>query len=330
MLNLAILGLRHDHIFALADKARENPDVRLVGAYEADPDAARAAQKRLDLPFYPELDALLSDSDVQAVALGGCYGDRGEHAVRALRAGKHVISDKPLCTRLSELDEIECLARKTGLRVGCMLDLRYDPALRQAADIVRSGALGEIRSVAFTGQHPLNWGARPMWYFEEGKHGGTFNDIAVHGLDAVRFVTGLRYEKTDFIRQWNAFAVHAPAFADSAQMVGRLENGASLMADVSYSAPAPSAYDLPTYWRFTFWGEKGFLECKLGAGCVTLALSGDIAPRTLASPAVQGDYLTDFIREIAGESVEFGTERALEAARMALQVQREADQRKEV
>ena len=61
-------------------------------------------------------------------------------------------------------------------------------------------------------------------------------------------------------RQYNAFARQQPDFADCAQLMGEYENGAGLIADVSYSAPAPSAFSLPTYWRFSFWGERGMIQ----------------------------------------------------------------------
>ena len=233
MTNIAFCGLRHGHIFSLYDLAKANPEVRVVGAWEEDEAARAQAMEKIAEPFYGSYEQLLADPRVEIVAVGDYYGVRGQRIIQALRAGRHVLSDKPLCTRLSELDEIERLCREKGLYVGCMLDLRYDPALRLAARLVRSGELGEIHAVNFTGQHPLNYGTRPMWYFEPGKHGGTFNDLAIHGLDAVRFITGLDYRRTLYARQYNAFAREQPDFPDCAQLMGEYENGAGLVADVS-------------------------------------------------------------------------------------------------
>ena len=116
-----------------------------------------------------------------------------------------------------------------------------NPFGRQSAErLVRSGELGEIHAVNFTGQHPLNYGTRPLWYFDRRLHGGTFNDLAIHGLDAVSMITGLSYARTLCARQYNAFAREEPSFPDCAQLMGEYENGAGLIADVSYSAPAPT------------------------------------------------------------------------------------------
>ena len=323
-MNLAVCGLRHGHIRTLIDLCRANPEVSLLGAFEAD-DTAREAARDTGLIFYDSYEALLADPRVEAVAVGDYYGIRGERTLQALSAGKHVISDKPLCTRMEELEQIASLCRQKHLVLGCLLDLRYDPALRLARDIVKGGALGEIHDVSFTGQHPLSWGVRPHWYFEPGKHGGTFNDIAVHGLDAVRFITGKDVARVDFARSWNAFAREAPDFPDCAQAALTLTGGAGLMLDVSYAAPHPSGMKLPPYWRFTFWGEGGFLEARLGDGFVTLALAGDEAPRKLPAKAVPGDPLADFLTEVSGQRPIFDTESVLTASRAALVLQHAAD-----
>ena len=205
-----------------------------------------------------------------------------------------------------------------------MLDLRFDPALRLARNLVRSGELGEIHAVNFTGQHPLNYGTRPLWYFDRRLHGGTFNDLAIHGLDAVSMITGLSYARTLCARQYNAFAREEPSFPDCAQLMGEYENGAGLIADVSYSAPAPTAFRLPSYWRFSFWGEKGMIECALGAEKLLLAQAGRDELRLLTAPAVKETYLTELIRQIRGEQTVFPQRMLFDSTRTALEIQRSA------
>ena len=325
-MTIAFAGLRHAHIYVLADIVRADPSVTVSGFWEENDEAAGEARRFFTEHEYASYDELLADPKVETVAIGDYYGIRGQRIIQALKAGKHVLTDKPVCTSLEELDEIEKLCRKTGLKLGCMLDLRYDPALRLAGELIREGKLGEIRSISFTGQHPLLWGSRPMWYFEEGKHGGTLNDIAIHGLDALEMVTGIPYAETLFVRQWNQYAVHAPDFADSAQFVGKLANGASVMADVSYSAP-PAAFRLPSYWRFTFWGENGYLECRLGEGSVTIACAEDASARVLQAPVVSANCLSDLMDDISKLAPRFDTNSVLQSSRIALELQQAADQK---
>ncbi len=320
-MNIAFCGLRHVHIDALYELAMAQQDVSVVGAWEENDEARKTAQAKMACPFYDSYEQLLADSQVDMVAVGDYYGIRGQRVLAALKAGKHVLCDKPVCTSIEELDEIERLCREKSLYVGCMLDLRYDPALRLAQSLIAQGRLGEIHAINFTGQHPLQYGVRPMWYFEEGKHGGTFNDLAIHGLDAVRYITRLDYRRTLCARQFNAFAHQEPGFADCAQLLGEYENGAGLVADVSYSAPSPSAFTLPTYWRFSFWGEKGMLECRLGENQVTLACEGMPQAETLAAPPVDEDCLRDLMLTIQGRKTAFEPNDALTSTRIALEIQ---------
>lgn len=324
-MNIAFCGLRHAHIYALYELASGQSGVNITGAWEESAPERSMARSRMSCPFYDSYDQLLADDLVDTVAVGDYYGIRGQRVIAALKANKHVLCDKPICTRLEELDEIERLCSEKHLFVGCMLDLRYDPALRLAQKLIADRRLGQIHAINFTGQHPLQFGVRPMWYFEAGKHGGTFNDLAIHGLDAVRYVTGLNYRRTIKARQYNAFAHQRPDFADCAQLMGEYENGAGLIADVSYSAPSPSAFSLPSYWRFSFWGEKGMLECRLGEGQVTLACEGMPRAQTIAAEPVDEDCLRDLMLTIEGTPTAFSPNDAFIATRVALEIQRAAD-----
>lgn len=113
MIKIAFAGFRHGHINTLYKLAEGNPDVEIVAAYEADADARSTAEKTLGVRFTHEsYEDMLKDESIDVVAIGDYYGIRGSLAIAALKAGKHVYADKPLCTSLSELDEIEALARK--------------------------------------------------------------------------------------------------------------------------------------------------------------------------------------------------------------------------
>ncbi len=293
-MNLAFAGLRHDHIFGLYGRAKATPGVTVAGAWEEDGAAREAAKATISEPFYDSYDALLDDPDVDAVAVGDYYGARGGLIMRALESGRPVIADKPLCVSLDELDGIRALALEKKLTVSCMLDLRYDPAVRTARRLVREGRLGRIHAMDFTGQHPLNWGTRPGWYFEKGKHGGTINDIAIHGVDALRYITGLGFVRPVAARAWNAFAVKAPDFRDCAQFMAEFEGGAGLAADVSYAAQSGTAWDMPSYWRFMLWGETGAVEFRLGDDHVLLA--GPERFEKVACEPVGESWLTDFMK----------------------------------
>lgn len=295
-MNIAFAGFRHGHIYGLYSRAKEMAGVTVIGAWEQDEAARAAAQQTVSEAFYDSYDALLADEKVDAVAVGDYYGARGQLIIRALNAGKHVIADKPLCTSLEELHEIHTLASKKHLRVDCMLDLRYDGAVRTAKKLIEEGRIGTVHAMAFTGQHPLNYGVRPMWYFEEGKHGGVINDIAIHGIDALRYMTRLEFAGVTAAREWNAYAKEAPAFKDCAQFMAQFEGGAGVIADVSYAAQSKTAGKMPSYWRFTIWGEKGCIELRFGDDSIKFVDQNSEEVEIIECEKVSECWLDDFVK----------------------------------
>lgn len=325
-IKFVVAGFRHGHIFSLVNRIKETESCELSACCEAH------AETRASLNFevqYDNFDKMLNEVECDVVAIGDYYGVRGSLAIKALEAGKHVIADKPICTSLEELAVIEKLAAEKNLKVGCMLDLRQSPALVKMRQIIQDGVLGEIHAISFTGQHPLNWGVRPGWYFEEGKHGGTINDIAIHGIDYLMWATGMKFTGLTAARTWNAFAVECPAFNDCAQFMAEMENGCGVMVDVSYAAPNSCGFSLPYYWEFTIWGKKGVVRTNYSDQNVKLSLNGDKTTSLISLPAaVQADYFAQFLNELAGKPGELTTAGVIEAARTALKIQHAADNQK--
>ena len=178
------------------------------------------------------------------------------------------------------------------------------------------------------GQHCIDYAHRPAWYFEPGMHGGTVNDLAIHGIDLVRMLTGQEFCAIDGVRTWNAFATRHKDFPDSAVWMARLESGAEVLADVSYSAPS-QVFSMPTYWEFRFWCDKGLLSWNFVDSAVTLFEDGASEPIKLAGIAPKQNYLQEFAEEIEtnGTSV---TASVLRSTETALWIQSEADRKETV
>ena len=325
-MKIAIIGCRHSHIFALYQLIKDSTRVEFAGAYEADEATRTAAEQNQGMHFpYQSVDEVLADKTVDAVAIGDYYGIRGAHAIAALKAGKHVIADKPLCTSLAELDEIERLAKEKGLSVGVMLDLRYHKNVLTAKKLIEDGALGDIHNIQFGGQHPLQYGTRPGWYFEEGKHGGVINDIAIHGIDLLTYLTGQTVEAINAARTYNAYAVEVPHFLDCGQLMLTLSGGAGVLADVSYSAPNKMGYSYPYYWEFHIFGDKGMISFNYNSDGVTLCTADAEAPEVIAAVTPYGNVLDAFLDDIAGKPTLMSTAEALAASRKTLEIQAIAD-----
>lgn len=322
-MHIAFAGFRHGHIYALYHLAKDHDEVEIVGAWEENPSARQKAVSEHGVEFcYDSYEQLLADERVEAVAIGNYYAARGAMIIAALRAGKHVICDKPMCTSEDEMKEIQRLAEETRLSVFIMLDLRYHPNVLAAKQLIEQGEIGEVHNIYFGGQHPLLYGTREGWYFEKGKHGGVINDIAVHGIDLLAYLTGQEPEEVCAARCWNAYAVQEPGFRDSAQFMLKLTDGTGVIADVSYAAPDSIGFDMPSYWDFKIWGSKGMLAFAVGRNEIELYQNGSHSVKTYSGISAPTDYLSDFLRETSGENpLLLDTHASLRAAANTLKIQ---------
>lgn len=327
-LRVAFVGFRHGHILSLHRLLQTRDDVIIAAACEEDA-ATRASLARSGiLVTHDDYARMLAETQCDVVACGDYFGIRGKRLVQALEAGKHILSDKPLCTRLDELAAIEHRARAKARSIGCMLDLVDLAPYRTLRRLVREGAIGEVHTVCFSGQHPLNYGSRAGWYFEEGKHGGTLNDIAIHAFDAIPWITGRGIAEITAARAWNARVTECPSFQDGAQCMLRLDNDGGAIGDVSYLAPDAAGYSLPSYWRFLLHGADGCIETACNASSVVLFRKDEKhAIEIPIDPARPGGYFEDFLAELGGHPNREGlhSERVLRSARIALRAQAAAD-----
>ena len=326
---IAFMGFRHPHLLAAYELIKNHPRLAIAACCEEDAATRKklAAEGRIRVT-HESFEAMLREVDFQILVAGDVFGERGGVAARALEAGKHVLSDKPICTTLEDLSRLEALLRQRPLAFGAMLDLRDSGALLGARDLIRRGEIGDLRAAGFGGQHPLLLGQRPEWYFEPEKHGGTLNDLAIHALDFLIWVTGQRPARLNAARSWSTAPPGRPGFRNAAQLMLTMENGCGVLGDVSYLSPDSFGYGFPLYWRFTFWGTAGVIEAGYNSERIALYREGERETRLLPAPQSRpGGYLESFLREIEGRPLagDLTTRQVLACTRLCLRIQEAAD-----
>jgi predicted dehydrogenase len=153
----------------------------------ADLDPARALSKAEELgvgrPMSTE--ALLADPGVDAVLNLTVPLVHAEISRRALEAGKHLYSEKPLGVELAEGEAILELARAKGLYVGCAPDTFLGGGLQAVVALIDSGAIGDIvgASAFMMGSGPEAWHKDPAFFFKRG--GGPVLDMGPYYFTAL-------------------------------------------------------------------------------------------------------------------------------------------------
>lgn len=170
--------------------------IEVVGVAGRTHDRAKETARKLGLSTaYESVDALVHDGSLAAVHVTSPNDVHAEQAAAALRAGRHVICEKPLGTNSAESRELVALAAQTGLVNAVCFNLRFAPHNSNAAGMVRDGAIGAPRNI--TGGYHQDWLLLETdwnWRLDSERQGilRAVADIGSHWLDLVGFVTGLR------------------------------------------------------------------------------------------------------------------------------------------
>lgn len=156
--------------------------------------AARAVE--IGLPqAYGSFQAMLDDPRVDVVHVTSPNHLHHEHSRAALRAGKHVVCEKPLAMTPAESADLLQIAEHSGLVHATNFNLRFYPVVQHVHGMVREGALGEVRLVS--GHYLQDWLLLDTdWNWRlEPELGGVLravSDIGSHWMDLTTFLTGKR------------------------------------------------------------------------------------------------------------------------------------------
>lgn len=166
----------------------------------ADMDASRLEVARQDFPgieTYTSLAGMLRKSDVNLITLITPHNTHAKLAKQALRAGKHVVCEKPLAITTAECDAMIAAARKSRVILSTYHNRHWDGCILQAVKAIRSGAIGKvIRIEAHMGGYrkPGDW-----WRSSKTISGGILYDWGVHLLEyALQLMDGEIVEVAGF------------------------------------------------------------------------------------------------------------------------------------
>ena len=164
------------------------PEIRVVAATDLDIDRATAFTAEHGLRLHRTLDELLSDDEIGIVVNLTVHHAHYAVTKRALEAGRHVYSEKPLALRSSEAAELVALARARNVRLGCSPSTFLGEAQQTAAGLVRGGRLGTVRAV----YAEVNWGRIETWHPAPAPFYdvGVLVDVGVYPLTLVTSMLG--------------------------------------------------------------------------------------------------------------------------------------------
>lgn len=248
--------------------ARLDDQYELVaGALSSEPGRALRSAEAIGLPRgYPDYLTMAREEaeradGIEAVAIVTPNDQHAPAAEAFLKAGVHVICDKPVTTTLVEAQRLKALAQQVKRIFAVTHNYTGYPMVRHARQLVREGTLGEIRVVQVeyaqdwlterlesTGQKQAAWRTDP----KRSGAGGCIGDIGTHAFNLLHYVTGLK--TSELAAELSTF-VEGRALDDNVQVMLRLANGARGCLWASQVAPGNE-----NGLRLRVYGSRGGLE----------------------------------------------------------------------
>ncbi|MCH7412150.1 Gfo/Idh/MocA family oxidoreductase [Belliella sp. R4-6] len=174
---------------------RRLPNMEVVALCEVNIDLAREKAAILGIPNAYTFEEMLQNPEIDVVHICTPNFLHYSQSKAALLAGKHVVCEKPLATKIEEAEELVALAEEKGLVNAVHFNLRYYPMVRQMKTMRETGELGDIYSIM--GSYLQDWlflQTDYNWRLEPDKSGDSraIADIGSHLLDLTEYVTGLK------------------------------------------------------------------------------------------------------------------------------------------
>ncbi len=174
----------------------DNPNVKLAGYYDLNQERAAELAKQYGGKTYASYQDLLADKEIDAVSVCTANSSHAEITIAALKAGKHVLCEKPMATTLAESEAMVKTAQETGKFLMIGHNQRLAKAHVKAKELIASGLIGEIITFRTTFGHPgpETWSVDPgknTWFFDKNRAAmGAMADLGIHKTDLIHFLTG--------------------------------------------------------------------------------------------------------------------------------------------
>ncbi|GAB4413101.1 MAG: Gfo/Idh/MocA family oxidoreductase [Bacteroidia bacterium] len=193
-LGIALVGLGNYSKGQLAPALQQTTRCRLAGIVTGTPAKAEEWSQKYSIPAkniynYETFDAIADNPDIDIVYVVLPNAMHAEYTIRAARAGKHVICEKPMAVSAQECKDMIRACQEAGVKLSIGYRLHYDPFHREVMRIGQEQVLGKIKLIENSfGFRSIDWA---NWRFEHAlAGGGALMDVGVYCVNAACYMTG--------------------------------------------------------------------------------------------------------------------------------------------
>ncbi len=187
----ALIGcgaIANKHVIAISRLA----DAEVVGAYDINPEAAKAFSKKCLIPSFTDIDEMVEKTNPDVLNILTPSGNHAENIFESMRFNRHFVVEKPLALRLDDIDKIleDCSRRK--LKIFVVKQNRFNPPVQKLKEALNKGRFGKL----VLGTVRVRW-SRDQAYYDEKPwrgtrvlDGGIFANQASHHIDMLIWMMG--------------------------------------------------------------------------------------------------------------------------------------------
>jgi glucose-fructose oxidoreductase len=262
-LGFAIVGIGLLSQGQLIPGLRKAKGARLTALVSGDPaKAARVAAAEGVAPDaiynYENFDRIVNDKRIDVVYIVLPNSMHAEYTIRALKAGKHVLCEKPMATSIADCEAMIAAAKKADRKLMIAYRLHYEPNNLEAMRQIRAGAIGKPRIVVTDmGRQTDLSQPSDVWRLDmKMSGGGALTDIGIYGINAARYLLN---EEPVEVRAWESTDKADPRFKQVPDIICwqfRFPSGVLYNGSTSFSQAGTMT--------FTVLGEKGRLVADPG------------------------------------------------------------------
>lgn len=296
-LGYAIVGLGQLSIEEILPAFGLAKTARLAAFVSGHPDKARHLAEIYNVPQssiydYDTFDRIKDDPSVDVVYIVLPNSMHALYTVRAFRAGKHVLCEKPMATRAADCEAMIAAGRAAKRTLGIAYRLHYEPLNIKAVELCRSGRIGKIKTISASNCQNTK---APNIRLSAALGGGPVGDVGIYCINGACWALG---EQPTHVTARAHFPSDDPRFTEVPESVSFL-----LEFPSGVTAACECSFGTSVGRRFRISGEKGFVDMDPAYAYSELSLrfkSGDDEAGSAQTAALAIRQKSQFAEEMDG------------------------------
>jgi predicted dehydrogenase len=229
--------------------------LNVVAICDINESSVKTTAEKWDIPFsMTDYRELLERPDIHIIDIAIPNEGRTEIVKEAVKAGKHILIQKPFAHKVEQAEEMVRLAREHGVRLAVNQNARFAPFYRKTKEIIDSGVLGELYLITHEMRINQDASMADTWFAKVPHF--LLVDYEIHHLDLMRYWSGQTPERV----YTSGTRMPGQKFASDMTVLTTMEFAGGLRASLTTVDTLQSDQG---FWRFTVEGTKGSLYGRI-------------------------------------------------------------------